>query len=68
MVVLHHGLGYNVSRNEQSFQFPGMFDNSWYFDPTFTFMGFLYCHVAVRPPNMARGRQKQDCGYPPSYS
>lgn len=45
------------------------------FEPTFTFMGFLYCQAAVKPslPGMPgqedwKGRQKLGCGYPPGAS
>lgn len=43
-----------------------MFDNPIYLEPTFTFTGFLYELPYVRPPRIS-GRQKVDCGYPPSF-
>ncbi len=42
-----------------------MFDNPVYLEPTSLFMGFLYELLDVRPPRFS-GRQKADCGYPPS--
>ena len=44
--------------------FPEMCDNSAYFEPTFTFMGFLYRRLDVRPP-FAVEDSKVCCGYPP---
>ena len=44
-----------------------MFDNPVYLEPTFTLNGILYELLDVRP-SLCSGRQKADCGYPPSKS
>ena len=61
-------LGYNITNLKCSIKLVS-------FEPTFTFMGFLYCQVAVKPslPGMPgtedwKGRQKLGCGYPPGAS
>ena len=46
---------------------PGVFDTPIYLEPTSLLMGFLYELPDVRPPRIS-GRQKADCGYPPSNS
>ena len=44
-----------------------MCDNPIYLEPTSLLMGFLYELPDVRPPRIS-GRQKADCGYPPSFA
>ena len=61
-VVKIEGYGYNNSNLRCAI-------TSVNFEPTFTFMGFLYRQVAVKPSPACRdwkGRQKVGCGYPPS--
>ena len=66
VLVFLHEKGYNKDNLKCSIKLVS-------FEPTFTFMGFLYCRVAVKPslPGMPgsedwKGRQKSGCGYPPS--
>ena len=53
-------LGYNMFNLKCGLRF-------YNFEPTFTFMGFLYCRLDVKPPFAVEGR-RLCCGCPPSSS
>ena len=71
LIEIMHMIKYNEITTKVVNVKPEMYDNLVYLEPTFTFMGFLYCQVAVKPSLACedwKGRQKVGCGYPPSVA